>query len=459
MTPHLLTSRRLLALCLACACTLAPRTPAQTLARPGWVGSGINPDVWWKHPVVYEVNPINFSPTGGSGLHGVAQRLDYIQSLGVDAILLTIIQPDPTHAQSIDPVYGTLDDLDDLIHDASRHNIRVLLDLDPHIPVADLPNVGRFWLNRGIAGFHINGATPEARAQAAELRRAANTYLGQRVLIGDVDPTLPSSLQQKTAKASDTQSTQLLLDASLGAVTPLNPAPIRSAVESTENVLRVGHSIPLLASDGPTFQRSMGRYGDGQHDLAIAKLLATILFTTRAQPLLYYGQELGASASQSSEAASSTPIILWEAPPPPPKGKPAPPPEAETTTPNTTPNAALEDADPNSLLNWYRKLIELHHSNNTINSGEYLTINRDDQNVLIMIRKPKNVSSADPILVILCNLSGQPQHLSIKADITKLHLRGSFLRTVLRTDNGMGTMHLESMTLSPYIAYIGALRF
>jgi alpha-glucosidase len=119
----------------------------------------------------------------------------------------------------------------------------------------------------------------------------------------------------------------------------------------------------------------------------------------------------------------------------------------------------LEDADPASLLNWYRRLIELHHSNDTINSGDYLTINRDDQNVLIMIRKPKNVSPTDPILVILCNLSGQPQHLSIKADTMKLHLRGSFLRTLLRSDNGMGTMHLESMTLPPYAAYIGALRF
>jgi Alpha amylase, catalytic domain len=459
MTSHLLISRRLLALCLACACTLTPRTPAQTLARPGWAGSGINPDVWWKHPVVYEVNPINFNPTGGSGLHGVAQRLDYIQSLGVDAILLTIIQPDPTHAQSIDPAYGTLDDLDDLIHDASRHNIRVLLDLDPHIPAADLPNVGRFWLNRGIAGFHINGATPEARAQAAELHRAANTYLGQRVLIGDVDTTLTPSPQQKTAKAADTQTTQLLLDASLGAVTPLKPAAIRSAVESTENVLRVGHSIPLLASDGPTFQRSMGRYGDGQHDLAIAKLLATVLFTTRAQPLLYYGQELGVPASSASDPTNATPIITWDAPPPPAKGQPVPPPAAETSTPNTAPNAALEEVDPASLLNWYRKLIDLHHSNATINTGEYLTVNRDDQTVLIIIRKPKVVSPTNPILVILCNLSGQPQHLSIKTDTMKLHLRGSFLRTVLRTDNGMGTMHLESMTLPPYIAYIGEMRF
>jgi alpha-glucosidase len=202
----------------------------------------------------------------------------------------------------------------------------------------------------------------------------------------------------------------------------------------------------------------MSRYADGKNDLAIAKLLATILFTTRAQPLLYYGQELGVTAPSTSDATPgntpASPIIAWDAPPPPAKGTPAPP---ETTT--ALPNAALEDADPNSLLNWYRQLISLHHSNSTINSGEYLTINRDDQNVLIMIRKPKNVSPTNPILVTLCNLSGQPQHLSIKTDTMKLHLRGSFLRTVLRSDNGMGTMHLESMTLAPYAAYIGTLRF
>jgi hypothetical protein len=447
---------RLFTSLLACA-TLAAPAPSQTLARPGWVGSGISTDVWWKHPIVYQVNPINFSPTGGSGLHGVAQHLDYIQSLGADVVLLTPIQPDSAHAQSIDPAYGTLDDLDDLIHEASNHKIRVLLDLDPHIPAADLPNVARFWLNRGIAGFHVNGVTPEAHAQAAELRKAIGSYLGQRILIGDVDPTLPTSPQQRTYKAPDAQATQLLLDASLGAVSPLNPAAIRSAIGSTENILQAGHSIPLLATDGPSFQRSISRYGDGKHDLDIAKLLATILFTTRAQPLLYYGQELGVPAPQSSEAASAMPVILWDAPPPPAKGQPTPPPAPETL--NATPNAALEDADPASLLNWYRKLIELHHSNATINSGEYLTINRDDQNVLIIIRKPKNVSPATPILVILCNLSGEPQHLSIKTDTMKLHLRGSFLRTLLRTDNGMGTMHLESMTLPAYTAYIGAMRF
>jgi hypothetical protein len=60
---------------------------------------------------------------------------------------------------------------------------------------------------------------------------------------------------------------------------------------------------------------------------------------------------------------------------------------------------------------------------------------------------------------VLCNLSAQPVTLSLKADITRLHLRGSFLRTILRSDSGMGTMHLDGMTLAPHAVYIGELRF
>jgi hypothetical protein len=451
MTKHL---PRLLILTLLCGVVASGR--AQTLARPGWAGSGMNPDAWWKNPVIYHVNPANFDPASGSGLHGIAQHLDYIQSLGVDALLLTEIPLDPNHPQSIDPAIGTLDDLDDLIHEASRRNLRILLDLSPNIPAAELSNVGRFWLNRGIAGFHIFGTTPEAHAQASQLRKIAATYLGQRILLGDVDPSVSSSPQQRTYRAADPDAPQLLLDASLGSVTPLTPPPIRAAIESTENIQLAGHGIALLATDGPTFPRSLTRYGDGPHNIEIAKALATILFTTRAQALLYYGQELGVPAPQP-EAAPNAPVITWQGPPPPPKNKPIPPPPPYD--PTAAPNAALEEADPNSLLSWYRKLINLHHSNATINSGEYLTIDRDDQNVLITIRKPKNVSPTNPILVILCNLSGQPQRLSIKADTMKLHLRGSFLKTVIRSDNGMGTMHLESMTLAPYASYIGELRF
>jgi Alpha amylase, catalytic domain len=445
------TPRRFLTLCLACASALPSSALPQTLARPGWVGSGITTDLWWKHAVIYQINPANFDPNNGSALHGVTQHLDYIHSLGTDAVLLTPIQPDATHAQTIDPALGTLDDLDDLIHEASRRNIRVLLDLDPAIPAADLPNIARFWLNRGIAGFHVSGANDVARAQASTLRKATGSYLGQRIVIADVDPTLSPDLRQRTYRAPDLQSPQLLLDTRPGTSTTLSAPIIRPAIETLQDIVQAGHSLPLLATDGPAYKRSMSRYGDGQHDVAIAKLLATVLFTTRAESLLYYGQELGACAPSTSDA--TTPLITWDAPPALAKGKPA------TTPETTTPNAALEDADPTSLLNWYRQLSSLRHGNATLNSGSLITINRDDQNILVLVRKPQTVSAISPVMVILLNFTDHPVPLSLKADTMRLHLRGSFLRTVLRSDNNIGTMHLESMTLPPYTAYIGELRY
>jgi glycosidase len=476
--------RTLLSLYLSCTLTATvPFAQSQTLARPGWAGSGMTTDLWWKRAIIYEVNPADFNPTGSSGLHGVTERLDYIHSLGADAVLLTPLQPDATHAQEIAPVLGTLDDFDDLLREASSRHLRVLLDLDPAIPSADLPNVARFWLNRGVAGFHVSGINEAARAQATTLRSANASYLGQRIIIADADPNLaPTSQPQPesqpasrgrhhaharsqrnsttgtttpTFTALDTQSPQLLLDNSLAATTTLSAAAIRPIINRLQDIQQIGHSLPLLATDGPTFTRSMSRYADGQHDLAIAKLLATLLFTTRAESLLYYGQELGVRSSSASAAA--IPLIIWDAPPPPAKGHLTTSPEASAQ--DTTPNAALEDADPNSLLNWYRQLSALHHGNATLASGASLTINRDDQNVLVLVRKPKVVSAGSPVVVLLFNLNAQPVRLSVKADITKLGLRGSFLRTILRSDEGMGTMHLDEMTLAPYCAYIGELRY
>src|SRR5216683_1503979 len=165
----------LLALCLATTAL------SQTLARPGWAGSGMSAEPWWKHAVVYQLDPANFSK---DGIKGIPTHLDYLQSLGVDAILLTNTAPE---AQTIDPALGTLDDLDDLIHQASRYNIRVLLDLKP---TPDLPATARFWLNRGIAGFHTSNP-----ADAATLRKVTSTYIGQRIVIADLNEN-PQKPQQ-----------------------------------------------------------------------------------------------------------------------------------------------------------------------------------------------------------------------------------------------------------------------
>jgi glycosidase len=443
------TPRRLLPLLLAC--TLSSFVSAQTLARPGWAGSGMNADPWWKHAVVYHVNPADFSPSDGSALRGITQRLDYLHSLGVDALLLTPIQPDSSHAQAIDPAIGTFDDLDDLIHQASRHNIRVLLDFSSDSSGSGtLTLIARFWLNRGVAGLHLIGANSAGTTlQLAELRKASNSYLGQRVILGDLDSSAPPFWTQKTPYPHYLDFPQLLFDPRAGTAPQLRASAIRPAIDATQSMIQAAHSIPLLLTDGPPYTRSMSRYADGQHNLPIAKVLATILFTTGGGSQIYYGQELGLTAKPTASADPTT--NLWDAPT---QGQLTPPPSA-----GATPSVALEDADPNSLLNWYRHLSELHHGNAAMSTGATITLNHDDLNVLAWVRKPQTVSTISPAIIVICNLSAQPVQLSLKPDIERLHLRGSFLRTVLRSDTNRGPMHLDSMTLPPYAVYIGQLRY
>lgn len=463
----------LLALCLTCV--LPTAALAQTLARPGWAGSGLTAEPWWKHAVLYQVDPAGFNAVDlnkaeSTELQGVTKRLDYLQSLGVDALLLTPdallltpIQSAAANVQSVDPSHGTVDDLDDLIHQASSHNIRVLLTLSSSTPTKDLTAAARYWLNHGIAGFHLTAVSGTAAADAyntqlAELRKVTSSYVGHRIVVGDLNQSgAAAAPQTKAPQSHDRSAAQLLLDPRAATASQFTAASLRPAIEASQDLLQTG-AMPVLLSDGPQYPRSISRYGDGTHDAAIAKALATVLLTSHAGSLIYYGQELSAAAPASPDAAA----IHWDAPPAPAKGKPTAAPSTQTTAPSTytaTPNVALEDADKASLLNWYRQLSVLHHGNATITSGAQITINHDDQNVLVWIRKPQVVSKITPPIVVICNLSAQPVHLALKDDIKRLHLRGSFLRTVLRTDTGTGPMHLESMTISPFGVYIGELRF
>ncbi|EFK4582312.1 alpha,alpha-phosphotrehalase [Escherichia coli] len=95
---------------------------------------------WWQNGVIYRIYPKSFQDTTGSGtgdLRGVTQRLDYLQKLGVDAIWLTpfYVSPqvdngyDVANYTAIDPMYGTLDDFDELVTQAKSRGIRIILDM------------------------------------------------------------------------------------------------------------------------------------------------------------------------------------------------------------------------------------------------------------------------------------------------------------------------------------------
>ena len=95
---------------------------------------------WWQNAVIYEIYPRSFQDTNGDGigdLNGITSRLDYIKSLGADAIWLTPIYPSPqvdfgydiSDYEAIDPRYGTMQDFDRLVAEAGKRHIRIIMDL------------------------------------------------------------------------------------------------------------------------------------------------------------------------------------------------------------------------------------------------------------------------------------------------------------------------------------------
>lgn len=95
---------------------------------------------WWKKAVVYQVYPKSFQDSNGDGigdLKGITSRLDYLEKLGIDAIWLSPVYQSPqvdngydiSDYEAIDPQYGTMADMDELLAKAKEHHIKIVMDL------------------------------------------------------------------------------------------------------------------------------------------------------------------------------------------------------------------------------------------------------------------------------------------------------------------------------------------
>ena len=95
---------------------------------------------WWKNGVIYQIYPKSFQDSTGSGtgdIQGIIRRLDYLQKLGVDGIWLTPMYVSPqidngydiADYRNIDPIYGTMDDFEQLVAEAHKRRIRIVMDM------------------------------------------------------------------------------------------------------------------------------------------------------------------------------------------------------------------------------------------------------------------------------------------------------------------------------------------
>jgi len=95
---------------------------------------------WWQDKVVYQIYPRSFQDSNGDGigdLPGIISRLDYLSDLGIDAIWLSPVYRSPqddngydiSDYQDIDPMFGSLEDMERLIAEADKRGIKIIMDL------------------------------------------------------------------------------------------------------------------------------------------------------------------------------------------------------------------------------------------------------------------------------------------------------------------------------------------
>lgn len=407
--------------------------------------------------VCYEIFVRSFADSNGDGigdLNGITAKLDYLKELGIDGIWLTPICKSPTYHKydvadykAVDPEYGTLADLKNLIAEAHKRKIRIIKDLvvnhtsnqhpwfleakkgkdNPYrdyyvwlpqkaidslgiatrersgdswevnpwhavpgdgpekyyglfwsgMPDLNFDNpkvrseiyeVAKFWLQDvGIDGFRLDAAKhiyPDWEAEKSqafwvEFREKVTGYKPDVYLVGEIWTTpdkvapyfkgLPANfnidaclaIQKILGKGEQSDLVAQLLS-TYSEYKKVNPDFVDATVTGNHDQLRIGTAVN----------------GDPNK----MKMAAALLLTLPGEPYLYYGEEIGMLGNKPDENIREP--FLWKA-----KNedrmrtswmKPA------FSTDEKVKNLEAQKADPYSLFNYYKKLLQLRHGNEAL---------------------------------------------------------------------------------------------
>jgi len=226
---------------------------------------------------------------------------------------------------------------------------------------------------------------------------------------------------------------QLPMDFLFTKVDKLSPAEFRKQIAAVD----AASGWPTFVISNHDIVRSYDRYGDGVHNDQIAKLMGALYLTLRGTPIMYYGEEIGVKTTPPARQEDvKDPIGRrgW----PKEKGR-----DGERTpmqwdgtenagfskgtpwlpVPPTykTHNVADESKDPNSVLEFYKQVLKLRHTNRALLDGNYTALNENDENVLSYLRIYK-----DRGVVVALNMSGTAQKVKVNgfASVQKLLASG-----------------------------------
>jgi alpha-glucosidase len=369
----------------------------------------------------------------------------------------------------------------------------------------------KFWLKRGVAGFRFDAITtlfedpnwtdedelkdkdgktypndygdvtisnirtdnlPGTHTVMAEMRATANTFStakfpGTRVFIGET--YLPNIFElAKQYGTREHPEFQLPMDTQLGFINKLDAVTFRTRLNEVET--KIGGNTPLLVFDNHDNPRLDLRYGDGAHDTDIQRVIATVLFASRGAALFYYGDEIGMNTTpptRKEDVKDPVGLTGW----PKNKGRDGErtpmqwdsAPNAGFTTLSaqpwlpvppsaTTINVENEQADPDSLLAWYKALIRLKKTNPSIARGDDVMIDTQNTKVLSWMRRAPGVSP----VVVAVNMTADPQVVNLTVGS---HLAGGPVQTLLVSPGGADPASIKSVPLGPFGVYIGQLEF
>jgi len=108
--------------------------------------------------------------------------------------------------------------------------------------------------------------------------------------------------------------------------------------------------------------------------------------------------------------------------------------------------------DFNSMLNWYKQLIEFKKSDTTLNQGDQIMLNTSDNNVLSWLRKGPNGEA----VVVACNFTVQPQKISF--DLSAQGITSKNVKTLMKTPGSSDPVSLDAVELPAFGVYIGKVQ-